>query len=270
MPFDTLLAVAFWIVSPQYYSATALLMINNHNPHEAQIPAAYETPLFIRGEMEVLRSSALLQSLITEENLTSDPEFSASTSQKYGWNWLQNFLGVRFYHKNKGVTKYARLLEKVRRSVNISQLNRALVIGVSIQTRSAEKSAHLANKLIDLYLSHQKQIKIAALQTFSSAIKNKLHHVRRRVYDAETAVVAFRKSHNLEQKQNLSLNERHQRDLVQQIAKAKAHRASVEGTLQRLQLAKKSGRLHEMPDATTSTNIRNLSKKQINLKYHSF
>ena len=97
----TLLAVAFWIVSPQYYSATALLMINNHNPYEAQIPAAYEAPLFIRGEMEVLRSSALLQSLITEENLTSDPEFSVSTSQKYGWNWLQNFLGVSPYHKSE-------------------------------------------------------------------------------------------------------------------------------------------------------------------------
>ena len=260
----TLLAIIFWISSPRLYSATALLMLEGRQAQDTHAPLLQDLPktsLFIRGEIEVLRSSVLLTSLITEENLALDPEFSAPKNPIYGWLWPQSLLG-----RTVSSQQQAARLQAVRQAVAISQLNRALVIGVSVKTQSPKKSARLANRLVQIYLAHQRQTKIAMLDTMSSKLKDKLNHLKEAVYTAEANVVTFRNTHGLGQDQDPSLTTQTQRDLLHQITKTKAEKTFAEETLKRLKLAEKAGRLHEMPDVVLSPTTQSLMEKKADIK----
>lgn len=258
------------IVLPRHYTAIAILMLDRGQPENVTgvtgiNPGMPREPVSVLGEIEVLRSPAMLSALIEAESLDSDPEFVPALASSTMPSWLDGFLATLTPEYRLMPDGVSPALAAVRKAVAINQMNRALVIGVSVSTLNPEKSARLSNRLVELYLDHQRQAKAEAVMSVSNFLKDRLEGLRQAVNEAEARVTAFRSTHGLGQGGESSLATQQRADLNNQLVQARTARVGTEARLERLRQAARSGDLENMPDVLMSSTVQTLKARAAEL-----
>lgn len=166
---------AFEVAVPKY-STTARLALQARDQQvvdlESVISGVSTEQAAINTELEVIRSRGLLERLATEMNLVKDPEFNASLREVSPFSrgeiikTISELLSLPAVEEEEPTSEEIRIkvANELLDAVAVSSQRNTYLFDIRVTTTGSEKSADLANRLAEIYLDDQIQIKFAATE----------------------------------------------------------------------------------------------------------
>ncbi|MFN7025068.1 MAG: Wzz/FepE/Etk N-terminal domain-containing protein [Pseudorhizobium sp.] len=165
--------LAYIAVTPSTYTARTVMLVD---PREMRFTDADEVlsgigsdSAAIASQVAVLRSRELLTAVLQQENLFSDPEFAAGSASNL----------------NAAYDSFLRRLSVERQGLTY-------VIEVAFTSRDREKSARIANAIVDQYIRGQVGEKSRANADVTRMLEGQIDGLRKSVSEAEAAVEDFK------------------------------------------------------------------------------
>ncbi|MHA3914939.1 polysaccharide biosynthesis tyrosine autokinase [Halovulum sp. GXIMD14793] len=167
----------------------------------AILPALGRGETMVTTQVEVLRSRRLLEKLVGDLNLTTDPEFNAYRRSQDGFSLRKyikdHLLDWQLIREVPAppVTQQTELdatVKGVLRSLTISNLPNSFVFSIAAETRSADKSSLIANRLAEIYIEDQLAAKMEATEQASAWLSGRVVELQADFEAAEHRANALR------------------------------------------------------------------------------
>lgn len=174
------------------YTSEALVLINTGSENlidpVASNPSSFGDNAQIDSEVAILRSSAVLMSVIHANNLIDDAEFG---SQSGGMGWLRSIFGMQRQASLDDENAHQKALLKLNRATHISRVGLTYVIAVRFTSQSPKKSAALANAIAENYLDLQLQAKVKNIQLARNTLQQQAEAAARAISVSESTFDNF-------------------------------------------------------------------------------
>jgi succinoglycan biosynthesis transport protein ExoP len=191
------IAIIYLIVTPPVFSARAIMIIDaKKEPSFQQQTAQYEAPIdtsFVSSQVEILKSDNIASAVIKKLNLTNSPEFGGDRSGSV------NASPSTIAEEDKKVAS--------RREVNavgglvgrltVNRVGLTYIIEIIYRSLDPDRAAQIANTVADTYITDQLNAKYEAARRAAVWLQDRINELHDQVAAAETAVVDFKKKHNL-------------------------------------------------------------------------
>lgn len=241
-----ILCFAAFLLQRSQYTATALLMINAGQDQVLQrdqmvagtdmVPAQV-----VDSQLEVLRSEMLAARLVDALDLVNDPE----------WNVLlrrdQPASAPTLPAQDTAAAAEARaqvrqnVIILVMKNIQVSRRGLTYAAEVAVTSESPERSAQMANRLVDLFQQYQLEARLASANSANSWLATRVRELRDDVQAKEAVVERYRAQTGLLSTQGALLTEQQTTELQQQLTQARADLAEKEARQQQLQTTISSG-----------------------------
>lgn len=187
------------------YAAETLIMIEsrvakivNFNSVMGEIAMDNET---INTQIEVLRSRQLARKVIDALRLDRDPEFNPSlrSDPKLGFLATPSVAadGAELSEEQDPGAKRVSVLDAFLRRLDVSTKERSHVISVAFTSEDPHTAAHVSNKLADLYILDQREVKFNATRQATKWLNKRVKSLRKKVEASERAVEQFQQRYGL-------------------------------------------------------------------------
>lgn len=188
------LAVLALVAITPIYTASTLIFVDTarKNLLEADFalaPGAADNAR-VESEVEILRSNAVLLSVIRNENLIDDPEFGISSSPGL-LTQIRSLLPMGGGEQLSAQEALQQVLEKFSRAVSVQRRGLTYVISASVSSKSPARAAELANALGEAYIAEQLSSKISAISSSQAIISARLDQTSRALIETEQAFDNF-------------------------------------------------------------------------------
>ena len=166
---------AFAIAVPQY-SATARLALQARDQQivnlESVMSGVSTEQSAINTELEVIRSRGLLERLVTDMDLVQDPEFNATLrkpaalSRENLVNLVAPVLSISLPEEPVPTHEEIKIgtAQAVRGAISVSSQRNTYLLDIKVTSEGRQKSAEMANRLAQIYLDDQIEIKFSATE----------------------------------------------------------------------------------------------------------
>ncbi len=250
----TLLAVlpAFlWVQSvPALYTATADIYVT---PQQKSLVGGglfnsglSSDLMMIESQARLISSESVLRRVVEEQNLARDPEFNG-TRPAFGLRARLMALLGRAKKPARGNPEETALRTLAKR-LSVRRAEKTFIISISVTSEDAAKAARLANAVARAYIHTQTAAKAAAASRVNSLLSGRLEDLRRQVAEAEEAVAAFKRSHNIVATKKGQLeNEARLARLGEELVKARSRAAAARAKYENIKRLIASG---AAPEAT--------------------
>ena len=203
----------------------------------------------VENEMRVLRSSMVLNALITRDRLDEDPEFAGEPPGllRRAKAAILDRVGLsppRLPDPRRAA------LQTLERKIAVRRAERSFVVEVHVATRDPDKSARIANELVTLYTEQANRTRSELARRSGASLDDRLAELRAAVRAAENRVATFRSEHDLVSADGALTRDRRLRDLNTQLAAARAR--STEALVRMEQANALRGRLDGLSEAVQS------------------
>ncbi|MCY0149957.1 Wzz/FepE/Etk N-terminal domain-containing protein [Hoeflea sp. G2-23] len=191
------LGVLMALATPHKYYAESRLFID---PREIQVTAddirnqqlSTEAMLAITdSQLQILSSTNVLEKVVVDLGLDRDPEFNGALSSG-GIAGGINLIKELFTGKDPASEAEQKALNTLRRALSVSRDSKTFVIIVGVDTRDPEKSALIANAIVETYLDEEGQAQSGLLERTSESIDSRIDSLRSDLDAAERKVEAFK------------------------------------------------------------------------------
>lgn len=155
-------------VAEERYTSSTTLTVQSNDPSvidiEAVVPGLSSEDEALNTELEVLRSRGLLERVVAELDLTSDPEFNASltpvspVSVGGFFNLINDWRGVVDVQPTDAEIRNS-AVKALGERLSASVKRDTFVITLNVTSNSAEKSQLIANTIAEIYLEDQVRVK---------------------------------------------------------------------------------------------------------------
>ncbi len=145
----------------------------------------------IDSQLQILSSTSVLEQVIAELGLAQDAEFNGSLSAG-GLSGGIAIIKEIITGKDPASDAEQIALEHLRDAVSVSRDTQTFVIIVGVDTRDSEKSALIANKIVDTYLDSEGAAQSGLLERTSEAIDTRINALRSDLDQAEREVERFK------------------------------------------------------------------------------
>lgn len=222
--------VYMWTAEPAYTSTASILI----DPRERNLTDGEIVPsglgssslgadtALVQSQVEMLRSRAVMDRLIEQENLLEDPEFGLSTGS--GGNPVKALARAILYGPNLDSfappSPYDAAIAKLDKAVTVDRVGNTYILTVSVKTRSAEKSARLANAIAQIYLELSQQAANSSTAEAAAALENRLAGLLETANEAQRAVEQYRSENGLLGVEGVLVDEQQLRNLNEQVTVA--------------------------------------------------
>ncbi|RWD46107.1 MAG: succinoglycan biosynthesis protein exop [Mesorhizobium sp.] len=223
------LGVAIALSTPKKYEATAELIVD---PRDLKLTdrdltqpvvASDATLAIVENQVRVLTSGTVLNKVVDNLNLVSDPEFNGQASDGLG---VMTFIrSILSRNDGPGVgegRRRALAVANLAESLSVERGGKTFVISVSATTQNGEKSALIANTMTDVFLQTFGQIQSDTAGRATNELTGRLDELRKGVEAAERKVEDFRAAHDLVDAQGHLISDDEMLKLNQQLAIARA------------------------------------------------
>ena len=194
--------ILFLQLTPPRYVASAELIIDPlglqvvKNEISPDPQTADANVAVVENEMRVIGSTSLLGEVVRQQNLVNDPEFVGKNSA------LSGLLGIVRSALAGGSTGAAAdpelvALNTLKKHVAVTRAERSFAVDVYVSTEDADKSARLANAIVDTYMARSVTARAALTRRGSNSLQARLGELRQKVNDAENRVETYKREHNL-------------------------------------------------------------------------
>ncbi|MEZ0252492.1 MAG: GumC family protein [Methylobacteriaceae bacterium] len=203
----------------------------------------------VENEMRVLRSSTVLNALITRDRLDEDPEFAGEPPGLL-LRAKAAILGLVGLSPPRSPDPRRAALQTLERKIAVRRAERSFVVEVHVATRDPDKSARIANELVTLYTEQANRTRSELARRSGASLDDRLAELRAAVRAAENRVATFRSEHDLVSADGALTRDRRLRDLNTQLAAARAR--STEALVRMEQANALRGRLDGLSEAVQS------------------
>ncbi len=200
------LGVAIAVSTPKKYESFAEILIDPRNLQivDRDLTGSGGLPMeatlaVVENQVRILRSGPVLSKVAQTLNLGADPEFNGTRSS-LGLRSLLSSVRSLFSSGDgptNGERRDALAVENLAKALQVERTGKTFIVMVGAETESAEKSALIANTLIETF--------VAAAGTFQSdnagratdALTSRLEALRKSVEDAERKVEAYKAENDI-------------------------------------------------------------------------
>lgn len=204
-----LAAVPRIIAMPSRFEASALVLVdtrkNKLSDLQAFVTGSQSEVIEVRTQVDILRSPALAEQVVTRLDLLHEPEFaSVLAPDGAGWQGMLNAAleliglgtparGAWSEDEKIRLVTGALLTDKLQ----INNDGRSYVIGISVKTGEPELAAKIANAYARTYLDFNRELKDRAVTRANAWLDERLAPMQARLRESERAVAAFREQNGL-------------------------------------------------------------------------
>ena len=193
----------------------------------------------INTETEILRSRKLLTRLVDDMDLTQDPEFNPYIVEPAEWTetaWAERAFDALGLAPAEPVLvppdiQLNATVDQLRNRLRISNIDATYVFEIAIETRDPKKSADLMNRLAELYILEQLEVKFEATQAATQWLSGRVADLKIELEDAEAAVEDYKSATPLIDELQLAEEARKLKELR---ARAETYRLETVETEERL------------------------------------
>ena len=204
-----LVAVPRILALPSRYEATAMVLVdtrqNKLSDLQAFVNGTQSDVIAVRTQVDILRSSALAEQVVTRLDLMHDPEFASvlNTTPSRLQSLLDSVLALAGlgtpargpYSEDEKIRLVTLALLNDKMSINND--GRSYVIGIAVRTARPDLSARIANTYARAYLDFNRELKDRAVTQANAWLDERLAPLQQKVRTAERAVAEFRDRNGL-------------------------------------------------------------------------
>jgi succinoglycan biosynthesis transport protein ExoP len=193
------LSVAYLLVSPAEYTASAVLLIDSNNarilqPQQASGDLPLDTDL-VETQVEILKSDKIAAVVIKDNHLTEDPEFVEPEGGVFS-----RFLGLPSLGAPNDQSEAVRIGNAwatflKRRS--IARIGRTYALVVSYTSYNPTRAATIANSIASAYIVDQLDSKYEATKRASDWLQDRIKELEAQALAADRAVLTFKETNNI-------------------------------------------------------------------------
>lgn len=196
------LGVFFALSTPHMYYAESRLFVD---PREIRVTdddirnqqLSTEAMLAITdSQLQILSSTSVLEKVIADLGLDRDPEFNGSLSSG-GISGGLSLIKQIFTGTNAADEGEQKALNNLRDALSVFRDAKTFVIIVGVDTRDPDKSALIANQVVETYLDSEGQAQSNLLERTSESIDTRINSLRTDLDAAEREVERFKAENGL-------------------------------------------------------------------------
>lgn len=200
---------AYFAAQPTFRS-TAVVMLNTQQSQvvdiESVIGGLSADNAVIATEVEILKSRSLLGKVVDALRLVEDPEFNRIIAPDSLFDQvktdIRDLIGMPERElPGDEAARQMRMrnatIDGVLQHITVRNMPGSLVFQVTVETSSAEKSARIADTLVEQHILNQLQVKFDATEQATKWLSEQVADLQIALESAEGAVKNFRASTNL-------------------------------------------------------------------------
>ncbi|CDX14330.1 Lipopolysaccharide biosynthesis protein [Mesorhizobium sp. ORS 3324] len=225
------LGIAIALSTPKKYEATTAVIADPRDLKltdrdlTQNVVASDATLALVENRVRVLQSGKVLNQVVKELNLTSDPEFNG---QGRGGFAVISLMRSILSRQDAGspadeLRKQALAVGNLAESLDIERDAKTFVISVSATTQDPKKSAQIANTVIRVFQDTFSKIQSDTASRATDELTARLAQLRKDVETAERKVEDFRATHDLVDAQGHLISDDQMLKLNEQLSVARAH-----------------------------------------------
>jgi polysaccharide biosynthesis transport protein len=234
-----LLSFVYLFTTPPRYTATATMVIDTHKVQLLEKQSVVGDNVVDAGtvqtEVEIVKSSRVLQSVLEQLHLSDDPEFTEDGGGIFGF--LSKFIPVS--HAAEAEKTPADLVRQTLASLKANftagRVGNTYTIEISFRSLDPAKAVRIANAIADAYISDQLEAKYQVTRRAGVWLQSRIKELRTEVSAAERAVVEFREKNNIVAAAGKLVNEQQLAEVNTQLILAHAGTAEAKARLERMQ-----------------------------------
>lgn len=194
----------------------------------------------INSQLQVLKSRSLIGKVVDRLDLVSDSEFNGrlrkASLRDQIKTQVKQLVGLPDIDPVPSSAQIrSGVVSSLIEQINVSNVPRSLVIEITAETESPEKSALIADTLAELYILNQLQVKFEATEQASAWLSERVAELQVELENAEAAAAEFSASTDLVSMESLQALERQLKDLRDRIADNRTAILAAEARAQALQ-----------------------------------
>ena len=213
----------------------------------------------INTEVEVMRSRGLVEKLVTDMDLGMDPEFNRllrPISPYAVKPFIKGLLGLQEPSVEPNERAFMdSTIDAVLSAIAVSNQRQSYVFNIAATTTSAAKSAQLANRLAELYILDQLDVKFEATQQATKWLTERVSELKLDLERAVNQVKDFNASAELVSPEGLLGLQRQLKEIRDRISTAEISLDLTQAQIATLEAAAKSGDARAMADAAGDRNL---------------
>jgi len=185
------------------YTATASIALESREEQivdiESVVTGLDGDQSTLNTEIEVIRSRNLITELVNDLNLQNDPEFNPSLRDNSGFSLGKAIGWVRAQFRSAPTnsapidedTQFDKIVDRVLSTVSVSNPRQTFIFRISVVTQEPRKSARMANRLAELYLADQINVKFERTSRATAWLTDRVSDLRIELERAENELKIF-------------------------------------------------------------------------------
>ncbi len=232
---------AYGLATPMYRS-TAVVMLNNREEQVVDLGSVIgglgADIDVVNTEVEILKSRSLLAKVVEDLDLTEDSEFNEALLEPSAFSQIKNQIKSIFLSSSSSdssevdeARQKQATIDALLASLTVRNIPDSLVFQVTVETMSAEKSARIADRLVDLYILNQLEVKFEATEQATTWLTERVTDLQIELEEAEEKVKDFRASTSLVSQEQLEGIEVQVKDIRERIENTRADQEAMQAQL---------------------------------------
>lgn len=237
-----LLALSYLLTAPSKYTASGLMLIDTRKVQlvQQQQQVVGDTPLdasSVQTQIEVLKSENISLAVIKKLRLDEDPEFVGAGGGLMSIirKPLAIFASSEPAPEPSQYQRQRSALRYFERHRVIVRVGLTYVMDIRFTSTDPEKSARIANAIVDAYVVDQLEAKFQATRNASVWLQERIQTLRSQVAAADRAVVDFKAQNNLVSSNGRLVNDQQLGEINSQLITAQAASGEAKARLDRIE-----------------------------------
>ncbi len=196
----------------------------------------------VESETRVLTSDSVLRRVVGSEHLTSDPEFQAHGASPTDMivTALRWIVALKPKPPQTGDAELA-VLRQLQHMVTAKRTERTYVVDLIVETSSPEKSARIANAVVQAYFSVQGSARAEAARRVTDSLSARLSELRERVRSSEEQVERYKAEQGIIGPTGRTVDEQQLTELNNQLTAAHTRTAEAKAKYDQVARLERSG-----------------------------
>ncbi len=253
------------------YEGKVLIEINPEEPavvnfrEVAQVAPTVDVDSYRETQYKILKSRSLTERVIRDLQLYRYPEF-------YRWRMLFGLIegnpGKIPSNRDIGPPDassdaFSNSVSNFQRSVDVSPVRRSNLVELSFDSTNPQLAARVANRLADLYIEQNLQVKWDETQKASEWLQGRLREIKANLEKSEDRLQAYAQANNIlyvNEKQTMGTERLNQ--LLIEYTKAQSDRYQKQSLYSQVE----AGKVQDLPAVLNNRLIQDLEEKRVDLE----
>ena len=230
-----LLGVAYLVVTPARYTATASMIIDSKRIQFLSNDMLTEgvDQAAVDSQVETIRSEKIAHGVVKSLRLFDDPEFVGAGPS------LFMKISALFGLTEPDAPSQAMVRAAIsgfKSGLRVTRIGRSYVVDISYTSLDPEKAARIANESAEAYINDQLEAKFQATQRAGGWLQQRIGELRQQASEAYRAVQDFKLANNIivDAQSGRLTNERELDELTSSLSKARADFSEAQAKLERI------------------------------------